>query len=60
MFDVTGELTRARIDHSRLPHPLTEIHADIHVDNRGFSIRELKARSNQATLSLSCSGGLTA
>ena len=57
-FDVTGQLARGRIDDLRLPHPLTEIHATAHVDNRGFAIRELKARSNQAILSLTCSGGL--
>ena len=57
-FDVTGQLARGRIDDPRLPHPLTEIHATVHVDNRGFAIREFKARSNQAVLSLTCSGGL--
>jgi hypothetical protein len=59
-FDVTGQLSHGRIEDYRLPYPLTEIHATVHVDNRGFVIRDLGARSNQATLSLSCSGGLTA
>jgi hypothetical protein len=59
-FDVTGQLAHGRIDDPRLPHPLTEIQATVHVDNAGFSIRDLKARSNQATLALACSGGLTA
>ena len=58
-FDVTGQLARGRIDDPRLPHPLTEVHATVHVDNHGFAIQELKARSNQAILSLTCSGGLT-
>jgi hypothetical protein len=58
-FDVAGELSRGRIDDPRLPHPLTEIRAKVHVDNRGFAIEELKARSNQATLSLACNGGLS-
>jgi hypothetical protein len=57
-FDVTGQLAHGRIDDPRLPRPLTEIHATVHVDNRGFAIQELKARSNQATLWLTCSGGL--
>jgi len=57
-FDITGQLARGRIDHPRLPHPLTEIRATVHVDNQGFAIQELKARSNQATLSLTCSGSL--
>ena len=57
-FDVAGQLAHGRIDDPRLPHPLTEIRATVHVDNQGFAIQELKARSNQATLSLTCSGGL--
>jgi hypothetical protein len=57
-FEVTGQLFRGRIDDPRLPHPLTEIRATVHVDNQGFAIRELKAKSNQATLSLACQGGL--
>ena len=60
-FNVSGQLSHGRLEDPRLPHhPLTEIQAAVHVDNRGFSIRELKARSNQATLSLACSGGLSA
>ncbi len=60
-FDVTGQLAHGRFEDPRLPHhPLTEIQASIHLDNRGFSIPELKARSNQATLTLACSGGLGA
>ncbi|MGA2259157.1 MAG: hypothetical protein ABSG53_31175, partial [Thermoguttaceae bacterium] len=57
-FDVTGQLTRGRIDDPRLPRPLTEIRATVHVDNQDFAIQEFKARSNQATLSLTCSGSL--
>ncbi|MGO9110984.1 MAG: AsmA-like C-terminal region-containing protein [Thermoguttaceae bacterium] len=57
-FDITGQLARGRIDDPRLPRPLTEIRATVHVDNQGFAIQEFKARSNQATLSLTCSGGL--
>ena len=58
-FDVTGQLARGRIDDLRLPHSLTEIRATVHVDNQGFAVQELKARSNQAILSLTCSGGLS-
>ena len=57
-FDITGTLARGRIDDPRLPRPLTEVNATVHVDNRGFAIREFKARSNQAILSLTGSGGL--
>jgi hypothetical protein len=57
-FDVTGQLVHGRLDDPRLPHPLTEIRAQVHIDNQGFAIQEFKARSNQATLSLTCSGGL--
>jgi len=58
-FDLSGQLTHGRLDDPRLPRPLTEIHAAAHIDNRGFAIQEFKARSNQATLSLTCSGSLT-
>jgi len=57
-FDLTGQLSHGRLDDQRLPRPLTEINATAHVDNQGFSIQEFKARSNQATLSLTCSGSL--
>jgi len=30
-FDITGRLVRGRIDDPRLPHPLTEVRAQIHV-----------------------------
>ncbi len=60
-FDVDGQLAHGRFEDPRLPHhPLTEIQATVHVDNRGFSIRDFTARSNQAALSLTCSGGLSA
>ena len=57
-FNVTGQLAGGRIDDPRLPRPLTEINATVHVDNQGFAIQKFEARSNQATLSLTCSGGL--
>ena len=57
-FNVTGQLAGGRIDDPRLPRPLTEIHAVVHVDNQGFAIQKFEARSNQATLVLTCSGGL--
>jgi hypothetical protein len=56
-FDIAGELSRGRLDDQRLPRPLTEISAKIHVNNQGFAIQGLKAHSNQAALSLNCSGG---
>ena len=57
-FDIIGQLARGRLDDPRLPHALTEISATVHLDNQGFAIQNLKARSNQASLMLTCSGGL--
>ena len=57
-FDVTGQLSRGWIDDRRLPRPLTEVQATVQVNNQGFMVRDFKARSNQAVLSLTCSGGL--
>ena len=53
-FDLSGRLSRGRIDDPRLPHALTDIRATVHVDNGGFSIDDLAARSGQATLRMSC------
>lgn len=56
-YDVTGRLVRGRVDDPRLPHPLTEIHAQVHINNEGFSINDCTARSNQAQLQVACRGG---
>jgi hypothetical protein len=55
-FDLTGHLMHGRIDDPRLPHPLTEVRALVHVSNEGFAIEDLSARSDQATLQMSCRG----
>lgn len=52
-FDVNGQLVRGRYDDPRLPHPLTELHAKVVFNNDGITIRDLEARSAQATLRLS-------
>jgi hypothetical protein len=49
-FDLTGNLTRARLEDDRLPHPLTDIQAAFHVNNSGFAITDFFARSNRTTL----------
>ena len=53
-FDVSGRLTRGRIDDPRLPQTLTDIRAAVHLDNRGYSIDGLTARSGQAAVRMSC------
>jgi hypothetical protein len=55
-FDVRAGLVRGRIDDPRLPHPLTEIRATVHVTNEGFAVDEFSARSNQATVEMRCRG----
>jgi hypothetical protein len=55
-FDVTGRLARGRIDDRRLPQALSDISAKFRLNNGGYAIDELTARSGQATLRLSCSG----
>ena len=53
-YMVSGRLARGRIDDARLPHALTEISADVRVDNGGVTIDGLAARIGQATLRMSC------
>jgi hypothetical protein len=53
-FDVTGRLSRGRIEDARLPHALTDVQADLHCDNQGYRIEQLLARDGQCGLWLSC------
>ena len=55
-FSLLGRMSRGRIDDRRLPHPLTDVRAVVRLDNAGFSIDELSASSNQATLRLAARG----
>ena len=56
-FDLGGHLVRGRLDDPRLPHPLTDLSATLHVNNGGFLVSNLVAHSNQAALQVkSCSG----
>ena len=49
-FDVTGRLARGRIDDRRLPQALSDIAATFRLNNGGYAIDDLTARSGQATL----------
>ena len=53
-FEVTGHLLQGRLDDPRLPHSLTDLQAAVRLDPKGVSIRDLSARSGQATLQMSC------
>lgn len=52
---LSARLFKGRIDDPRLPHPLTDLRAAVRVSNDGFAIEEFVARSNQASVRLSCS-----
>ncbi len=51
-YDITGQLSRGRLDDTRLPHPLTDLKAGFHVTTGGFAIENLTANSGPATLTL--------
>jgi hypothetical protein len=53
-YQLTGHLAQGRIDDPRLPHPLSDLRATVHVDNTGFWVEEMMGHSNQATIRLSC------
>ena len=40
-YAVAGSVCRGRIDDPRLPHPLTDIHAVVRLDNQGFAVEDL-------------------
>ncbi len=52
-FEVTGHLSRGRINDPRLPYPLTEMQAMFHLENDGIAIEHLLARSGQASIRVS-------
>jgi hypothetical protein len=47
-FALSGKLEDARLDDPRLPHPLTDLSAQVHVDDRGGSLSEISARCGTA------------
>ena len=49
-FDLGGHLRRGRWDDARLPHELSDIAADVRIDNDGITVTTLSARSGQAAL----------
>jgi hypothetical protein len=51
-FMATGTINEGRIEDPRLPGPLTELTASFTVDNEGFGVRDLVARSGQTTFRL--------
>jgi hypothetical protein len=53
-FDVSGHLSRGRIEDPRLPHALTDVQANLHCDNQGYRVDQLVARDGQCGLWLSC------
>ena len=46
-FDVSGQLARGRIDDPRLPQALTDIRAAVRLNNAGYAIDDLTARSGR-------------
>jgi len=52
-FDVRGQITRGRIDHARLPYPLTDLKARFRCNNDGVTIDEVTARNGRTTVSCS-------
>jgi hypothetical protein len=55
-FDVLARLERGRIEDRRLPQTLSDIRGTVRLNNAGYAIDELTARSGQATLRMSCQG----
>ena len=50
LFAAAGNLTRGRIEDSRLPYPLSDIQAVIRVDQQGIHIEHATARSGRTLL----------
>jgi len=52
-FRCTGQLTRGRLEDSRLPRPLTDIHGTLVGTEEGVTVERLSARCGQARLEVS-------
>jgi hypothetical protein len=52
-FTVHGNIAEGRVDDARLPEPLTDVEAQIHIDNQGVRIKELSARCGATQIELS-------
>jgi hypothetical protein len=52
-FVVSGRLSQGQIHDRRLPYPLTDVQADVHLDNRQIKIEQVTARSGPSHLRLS-------
>lgn len=53
-FEFRGTLSDARVDDERLPYPLTELSAEIFVNNQGVQISNLQSRNGLGWLNLNC------
>lgn len=51
-YHVEAQLARGRLDDPRLPHPWTDLRADVQLGTGGFAIHNLTATSEAATLRL--------
>ena len=49
-FELRGDVTRGRLDHAQLPHPLVDLSARFRVDKEGVSIEGLSALSGPSTI----------
>ena len=53
-FSMSARFSRGQIDDPRLPRTLTDISAGVRLNNAGYAIDDLTARSGQTTLRMSC------
>ncbi|MBL9123565.1 MAG: hypothetical protein JNG90_08015, partial [Planctomycetaceae bacterium] len=51
-FDVRARLERGRIDHPRLPYPLTDVWATVQCTPQRVVVQDFKARNGQSSLEL--------
>jgi hypothetical protein len=53
-FDVSAQVARGRIDDPRFPQAVTGVRAAVRLNNAGYAIDDLTARSGRTTLRLAC------
>lgn len=53
-FDLTGNITRGRVDDPRLPYLLLDLRAAVHCTHEGFDVTELTAQHGSTKIALEC------
>ncbi len=56
-FTLQGQLTEGRVDDARLPYPLTDLSAELHISNQRLIVKDVVGQMGPSSLKLSVTSG---